>query len=247
MPLADTFTGTLGGIHPVFGLSGLPFITDSFAEAKILFDVSRVWYEEVLAENNQMLLWASPWTSAGIWAKQPVTSISALKELKIRTYDPLGTATLKSAGATPVQLSWADVVPQLSTGGINSVLTSAEAGLAGKFPQMLNHYMPINYGTPLNMVTINLDTWNDLSDELKKAVRSAADQVMERQWQEVISRQARNFDRAENEKVTVVKNIDSAFRTQLSEAGEQAIEGWLESAGPRGVQILQAYREQTGR
>ncbi len=242
VPLADTFTGTLGGIHPVFSLSALPFVTRDFRDARDLFDVSRDWYEDVLEDNNQVLLWASPWPSAGIWAKKPVTSTEALNNLKIRTYDPLGATTLKEAGATAIQLGWSDVVPQLSTGGIEAVLTSAEAGLSVKFPQLLDHYMPINYGTPLNMVTMNSDTWNDLPEDIQKAVLEAAREVENRQWSEVIERQARNFERAKAEKVTVVMDIDPAFRAHVSKAGEKATAGWLSKAGDKGQQVLEAYR-----
>ncbi len=51
---------------------------------------------------------------------------SNLSGLKIRAWDASGTRTLKTAGAAAVQMSWADVVPQLSSGGIEAVLTSAE-------------------------------------------------------------------------------------------------------------------------
>ena len=242
VPIADTFTGTLGGIHPVFSVSALPFITQDFQDARDLFDASRGWYEEVLLDNNQVLLWASPWPSAGIWAKKPVTTQADLNDLKIRTYDALGATTLKQAGATAVQLGWSDVIPQLSTGGIEAVLTSAEAGLSVKFPQLLDHYMPINYGTPLNMVSMNLDTWSDLPKDIQQAVREAANEVMERQWSEVTERQARNFERARKEKVTVVTGIDPAFRSHVSQSGQAATEGWLEKAGTKGQKVLEAYK-----
>ena len=70
VPLADTFSGPLAGVHPIFQLSGLPFVTEDFDDAKRLFEVARAQYETVLADNNQTLLWASPWPPAGIWAKE---------------------------------------------------------------------------------------------------------------------------------------------------------------------------------
>ena len=115
--------------------------------------MARPHFERVFAKHDQILLYASPWPPSGIWAKQPVDNIGALKNLKIRTYDRNGTITLKAAGAAAVKLSWADVVPQLGTGGIQAVLTSAEGGVNAKFWEHLDHFTEINYAMPLSMVT----------------------------------------------------------------------------------------------
>src|SRR5690606_15274712 len=118
--VADTLTLTLGGVNPIFLLSGIPYLTDgSFEQARILYEVAKAEYESVLEDNNQVLLWATPWPAAGIWSTTPIKKAGDLGELKIRTYDTLSTMSYRDAGAVPVQLSWADVVPQLSTGAIN--------------------------------------------------------------------------------------------------------------------------------
>ncbi len=245
VPLADTFTGPLAGVHPIFQLSGLPFVTQDFDDARALFDVAREQYEQVLADNNQTLLWASPWPPAGIWANKPVVNDTSLNGLKIRTYDQLGTVTLKEAGASAIQLSWADVVPQLSTGGIEAVLTSAEAGLSGRFPELLTHYMPIAIGTPLNIATINNDVLNGLSEEHRAAVLEAAKEVEEHQWSIVGPRVNSNFERAQGEGVMIVQDFDDGFLDALRAAGKSAVAIWLEKSGGNGQQILQAYEART--
>lgn len=246
VPLADTFTGPIAGIHPIFQLSGLPFVTSDFEQARALFDVARPHYEAVLADNNQTLLWASPWPPAGIWAKKPVVDKSSLANLKIRTYDQLGTVTLTEAGAAAVQLSWADVVPQLSTGGIDAVLTSAEAGLSVSFPELVDHYMPIAIGTPLNIATINNDVLNGLSEEHRSAVMEAAAEVFKNQWAIVQPRVKSNFEKARAEGVTIVEDFNDDFMNLLRESGKAAVDIWLERAGADGTEILNAYRAKIG-
>ncbi|MBO9448458.1 TRAP transporter substrate-binding protein [Ruegeria sp. R14_0] len=246
VPLADTFTGPISGIHPIFQLSGLPFVTEDFSQARALFEIARPQYEAVLAHNNQTLLWASPWPPAGIWANKAVVDDASLADLKIRTYDQLGTVTLTTAGAAPVQLSWADVVPQLSTGGIDAVLTSAEAGLSVQFPDLLDHYMPIAIGTPLNIATINNDVLNSLTDEQRAAVMEAAAEVMENQWKIVERRVASNFERARSQGVTVIEDLDPAFLEKLRNAGQAGIEVWLARYGDEGTAILEAYNAKIG-
>lgn len=242
IPLADTFTGPLAGVDPIFQLSGLPFLTQSFDDARVLFEVGKARYQEVLKKYNQTLLWATPWPPAGIWAKQNVPDVAGLQGLKIRTYDKLGTITLTEAGASPVQLSWADVVPQLTTGGINAVLTSAEAGLSGNFQDLLSHYVPIAIGTPLNIATINNDALAKLTEKQRAAVLEAAAEVSAHQWKIVGPRVKSNFERATKAGVTVHESVDPALMKHLQKSGEAAVKAWLEQAGKTGEEILAAYR-----
>lgn len=241
LPIANTYVGPLGGIDPMFLLPSLPFLAKTPAEARKLYEAAKGEYEAVFADNNQMLLYASPWPPSGIWAKKPVDSGDALGNLKIRTYDANGTITLQEAGAAPIQLSWADVVPQLSTGGIEAVLTSAEGGTNAKFWEHLSHFTEVNYAMPLNMVHINLDTWNDLSDEHKAAVMEAAKAAEDYAWTAVVKRVAGNYADMTAAGMTVVTGVDGGYLGDLNAAGEKARAEWLEKTGDKGQAILDAY------
>lgn len=241
LPIANTYVGPLGGIDPMFLLPSLPFLAKTPAEARKLLDAARAEYEAIFANNNQKLLLASPWPPSGLWAKKPVDSSDALANLKIRTYDANGTITLQEAGAAPIQLSWADVVPQLSTGGIEAVLTSAEGGTNAKFWEHLSHFTEVNYAMPLNMVHINLDVWNDLSDEHQAAVLEAAKAAEDYVWSAVEQRVAQNYEEMTANGLTVVTGVDAAYLSALNEAGAKAREEWLAKTGAKGQAILDAY------
>jgi TRAP-type transport system periplasmic protein len=246
IPLADTYVGPLGGIDPMFLLPSLPFLAKTAEEARTLYEVAKPYYDEIFAASNQKLLYSSPWPPSGIWAKQPVASIDELQGLKIRTYDANGTITLKAAGAAPIQLSWADVVPQLSTGGIDAVLTSAESGANAKFWEHLNHFTEINYAMPLNMLHINLDVFNGLSPELQQAVLDAADATSERNWQAVLTRVEENYADMEQNGVTLVTEVPADYLEALNEAGREALDDWLAKTGDKGKAIIEAYEAQKG-
>ena len=111
----------------MFLISSLPFLVTTVEEAELLY---KVWpspsSRRVFEENDQVLLYASPWPPSGIWAQDAMDSTAALAGLTIRTYDKNGTTALNELGAAAIRLSWADVVPSISTGAIDAVLTSAE-------------------------------------------------------------------------------------------------------------------------
>jgi TRAP-type C4-dicarboxylate transport system substrate-binding protein len=247
LPIADTYVGPLRGIDPIFLLSSLPFLAKTIDEAKVLWDVSKPHYEKVLKDNNQILLYASPWPPSGIWAKRAIRSVPELENLKIRTYDPNGTITFKNIGAAPIQLSWSDVVPQLGTGGIESVLTSAEGGVSAKFWDLLSHFIEINYSSPLNMSHMNADVFNDLPPELQKAVMEAAAEANEFAWNAAKTRVEENYRDMRANKMTVVTDAPDNFKEALAEAGKPAVEDWLKKMGSEGEKILAEYRKRIGK
>lgn len=242
--LADTLAGTLAGIDPIFSLSSLPFLVRDEDQAERLYRLARPHYDQVFADNDQILLYASPWPASGIWAKQEVASAASLKNLKIRTYDKNGTLTLKEAGATPVNLSWADVVPQLSTGGISAVLTSAEAGANASFWEQLRHYSAIQYAIPLNMVHMNKDEFDRLTPEQQAALLEAARQTDAHNWQQVRTRVAANYRTLNEHGVTIREELPADFTQALQQAAQVAIDGWLKETGERGRQILEQFRQE---
>lgn len=242
--IADTLAGTMSGIDPIFLLSSLPFLVEGEDEAELLYNIAKPYYSEVFADNNQVLLYASPWPASGIWSKEKVDSADTLDGLKIRSYDKNGTLTLREAGASPVKLSWADVVPQLSTGGIEAVLTSADAGASASFWEHLNHYSAIQYAIPLNMVHMNLDEFEDLSESDQAIILEAAKLTDEHNWETVRLRVQNNYKELAEHSVAIHDNLPETFIEHLQNAAKPALEEWLEDVGSRGNTILKEFENE---
>lgn len=240
--LANTFIPPLGGIDPIFLLSSLPFLSANTQEAKILYEVAKPRYERVLAKYNQKLLYASPWPSSGLWGKSPKIDNAAVQNLKMRTYDANGTKVFRNAGASPIQLTWADIVPQLSTGGIDGVLTSIEAGLSASFNDYVSHFTALNYDSTINLITMNMDTWNDLSPTLQKAVISAASETEEYVWSNTTTVVKDNYVIAHKRGMTIVEEVPTAFREELKKSAQPVIDEWVKKMGPTGEELLSQYR-----
>ena len=246
LPIANTSMGQVAGIEPIFLLSSLPFLVGSADDAKVLWEVAKPHYEAVFAKHNQVLLYASPWPPAGIWSKKPVLSSSNLSGLKIRAWDASGTRTLKTAGAAAVQMSWADVVPQLSSGGIEAVLTSAEGGVNAKFWEHLSHFNAINYSLSLNMTHVNKDAFDALSAEQKAAVMKAAEVAGDAAWAALAERVGQNYKDMRANGITVAETVPAGFLGELNAAGDGVYDDWLSKVGDTGKAILDEYKSRRG-
>src|SRR5436853_241805 len=180
----------------------------------------------------------------------PATSIHGegdqffARDLSERSSGPIATATLRAAGALPSQLSFADALPKIKSGAIDAVLSSGDGGAGQRLWENLRYFTAINYSMTMSMVTINLDVWNGLDTDLRLAVQGAARATSERQWKEIQTRIAYNYERMRANRVGIITEVTPGFTRALREAGQIAIDDWLIKVGPRGQEILDTYRKQ---
>lgn len=243
--LASSFVGPWAGIDPVFLLPSLPFLAPSIEETRALYDAARPYYADVLENANQVLLYATPWPPSGIWGNKPVDSVEALKGLRIRTYDANGTVTMREAGANPIQLSWADTVPQLATGGVDAVLTSADGGAAAQLWEHQSHFSEVNYAAPLQFVHMNRDVYEGLSDEMRQVVEDAAAAAEEFGWGLLGERVEQNYAEMREHDMTIVTDVPEEFIQHLSKAAQVALKDWQERFA-EAEELLAAYEEKRG-
>lgn len=240
--LASSFMGPWSGIDPVFLVSSLPFLAPTVEDNRALYAAARPYYEEVLEEANQVFLFATPWPPSGLWGNKPLDTLEAIRGVRIRTYDANGTLTLREAGASPIQLSWADTIPQLSTNGIDGVLTSADGGAAAQLWELQSHFTEVNYASPLQVVHINRDVYEALSEEQKQAVQDAAKEAEEFGWNLLANRVQENYAQMQENGMTVVTGVSPDYIAELGTAAEPSLADWRSKFGEeRADALLQAY------
>ena len=180
--MTDMFIPFTAGGGKVFGISALPFVASSYEDAYKLYQISKPAYDKTAAQWNQKMLYAVSWPPSGLYTKKPMMSKADLSDLKTRTYDKNSADFITMVGGNSVALPWGEVYSALSTGMVNSVVTSSASGKDGKFWEVLSDFTKINYAYPLQAVTINLDYWKSLDKSQQDALLKAAAKIEEAQW-----------------------------------------------------------------
>ncbi len=243
LPIATTVSGTLAGIDPIFLLSSLPFVAKDFGDVRRLLEIARPYYEQVFEKYDQKLIHAGWVDPSGIWAQNEIASLEDLKNLRVRTYDATGTRVLGALGASPLQISWSDVVPQLATGTISAVLTGVDGGAASRFWDYTNTFTQINYAMPLTFVHINAETFNELPEDLQEVLMQAGREATEWRAKQVESNLAAKYEELRTHDMKVVERIDDAFAANLNDAAQPIISDWKTKVGPRADEILGAFNK----
>ena len=226
--IASTYTGVFAGIDPIFLLVSMPFLARNIDESRALYEAARPWYGAAFEKGNQMLLLAVPFPPVGIWAKQPVTNLEELGQIRIRTYDKTSTVALNAAGANAIQLSWADIIPALTTGTIDAVLTAGEGGVLSSFYEHMDHFNAINYVAGTQMFHMNRDVFDSLSPELQKAVLRIAGEIEDEAWEAIKDRVDSSYVKMRDARVTILTEDDlqEGFLDSLREASSVVFNEW---------------------
>ena len=124
-----------------------------------------------------------PGPAPGIYTKEEATKLEDLAGVKIRTYNKTTTELFNAIGMTAVQLPWGEVVPSLAAGTIDGVTTSASSGVDGKFWEFLKFFYPTGHVWSSDAITVNLDAWNDLSEDDRAAIEKLATELEPAFWE----------------------------------------------------------------
>ena len=240
VPLARHPMSYYGGNDPMFLLSTLPFLTRAPEDAEVMRQVSAPYVEDAFAKFNQVVVSWGLFPPSGIWSETPVASLDDLKGLKIRAFDLNSLETFTGAGAAAVNMNWGDVLPALSTGAIDGVVTSADLGIASSINEYLPSFTEINWAVPLSTVTINKDVWDGLPADLQAAVLEAGEEATRRTFDRLPTQVAANYEEMRAKGVTVVEEPADDLLEGLRTAAEPVIQRWRESAGER-AKVLDEY------
>jgi TRAP-type C4-dicarboxylate transport system substrate-binding protein len=240
LAVGDAFGGALGKVDPLFLLSSLPFVAVTYEDARRLSLAARGAYEARFLRERQRLLYVAPWPASGLWARKPITTPADIKGLRLRVYDSTSVEVFTSAGAAPVNISFADTMAKLQDGSIEAVLSSGDGGAGRRLWEYLNRFVEIGYAVPLSFATLRGELYDGLSSDLRTAVDRAAAQTEAQLWTLLESRVETNYARMADNGVTITKagSVSPEFRALLAQSGARSVEAWKRDAGAEASAIL---------
>ena len=214
-------------VDPFFALTSLPFIVSNDDEAYDLYQKTKPFYQDIFSEHGQTLLFTIPSPPAGIFSRQPINSAADFSGLKIRTYDRNSTRTLANANAVPFQISVGDLIPQISTGAVDAVITAPRLGVDLSLWEYLPNFSAVNYSMALYGVHISNAALEKLSPEGREAIASAAALAEKYAWDLMAGSSNSAFASLREKGSTIVETPDEGIVQHLRNASKTIVEDWL--------------------
>jgi TRAP-type transport system periplasmic protein len=227
---------------PLFGVDSVPFLATSYADAAKLWKASRKALEDKFARQGMMVLYSVPWPPQGIYSSKPINSVADLKGLKMRTYNPYTSRIAELAGAQPVTIQAAELAQAFATGAVNANITSGATGYDTKAWEVVKNYYDTQAWLPKNIVFVNKAAFDALDKPTQQAVLKAAADAEARGWK--VSEEKNNWYLEQMAKNGMNVAAPSAqLKADFKKIGDTMTAEWMNTAGPDGKAIVDAYRK----
>ncbi len=229
-----------GSEDPFFEVDGIPFLSRGQMTAWQVYQLTLPYISEKLEEQGLMPLFSVPWPGQGLYAKKPITSVSDYEGVKFRAYNALTARLAELMGAIPTTVQSAEVPQAFATGVVSAMITSAATGNDTKAWDFVSHFYDVNAMNNKNMVLVNRDAFDSLSEDLQTAVLAAAAKAETRGW--IMSNHAQSVTTAVlAENGMTVGPPNPALVDELKAIGAQMVDEWLAKAGVRGQDFIVVY------
>jgi TRAP-type C4-dicarboxylate transport system substrate-binding protein len=239
--IAEFLLGQFGNEDPVFAADNLPFVAAGWDNAWKFYQAQKPLLVKKLQARGLKLLYSVAWPGQGIYTKNPLKSVGDLKGTKFRTYSPQTARLAELLGASPTVIQVPEVPQAFATGTISAMITSSATGTSTKAWEFVKNYYLTNAFHPKNVVVVNDRAFQQLPENVKKAVLSAAAEAETRGWEFSKQReQSANKELAANG--MTLHEPDAAMKAAFRTVGDTMLAEWQKAAGADGDAIIKAYR-----
>jgi TRAP-type C4-dicarboxylate transport system substrate-binding protein len=238
----DALAGSLEAEDAIFALPSLPFLVTSITDAHRLADLARPTMAAALQRRGQRLLYLTPWPPSGIWSKMPLRTAADLAGLSIRTYDRVSREVFAGTGAKASSISFAELLPRLTDGSINAVLSSGDGDVSRTLREYLPYFSEITYSLPMSVASVNQAAFDSLTPELREAVDTAGRMTETELWFALSTRLQQNHERMRELHVTIDSDPPPALMAALQRGAAAAREAWCARSGPACEKTLGVFK-----
>jgi TRAP-type C4-dicarboxylate transport system substrate-binding protein len=191
-------------------------------------------------EQGLVLLYVVPWPGQSLYLTEEVTSVEQMKGVSFRAYNTATERLAQLMGAVPTTVEAGDIPTAFSTSRVAAMITSPSTGVASQAWDFVSHYIDTQAWLPKNMVFVNAEAFEALTEAQQQALFEASAMAEARGWQ---------MSMAETEeKIAILKengmqvsSPSAELARELRAIGETMATEWKASAGDAGEAILSAY------
>ena len=245
----DQSPGFTGAMIPEAEAFLLPYVqpTDPgevhayFKEGKAVNEM----FHDIYREHGLELLAVFPEGQQVVTTMEPFRTPEDLEGMKIRTMpSPLLLETYKAFGASPIAMSWGELIGALKTNMVDGQENPAiwiEAYGLDNLTKVMTYTGHAQYTTA---VMANSDFYDDLSDADKKLIQDATDVALDYILDEAVKMDEIGLKKImETNPGYTINRLTDAERAVFIKRAKAVEQAFIERAGPRGAAILEQMKK----
>lgn len=239
--LGEVIFSSLENEDPIMGIDSIPFLSSGYDKAEKLWKVSKDVIKKKFESQGLKILYAVPWPPQGLYTKKEINSISDMKGLKLRSYNPTISRIAELVGAQPVTIQAAELAQALATGVVNAFISSTATGVDTKAWEQMTYFYDIKAWLPKNVVFMNKKVFESLPPAKKNAIIKAAEDAEKRGW----SMSKDNYESTRKTLSEKMKVLDPSKKLQndLLNVGKTLTNEWIKKAGKDGEFLIKDFNK----
>ncbi|MGB7288106.1 MAG: TRAP transporter substrate-binding protein [Salaquimonas sp.] len=226
--------------NPLYGVDSIPFLATSFEDSEKLWTAAGDKLQAAMAADNLVYIYAVPWPPQGLYSKKDVNSAADLAGVKFRAYNPATSRIAELAGMIPVQIEAAELSQALATGVAEAFVSSGSTGYDRKVWEQLTNFYDVQAWLPRNVVFANKDAWDKLDASAQGAVIDCGQEAQKRGLAKAVEL-TDFYLKGLAENGMKVSPPSDTLKAEFKAFGDTMTKEWLESAGPDGQAIVDAF------
>lgn len=223
---------------PLFGIDGIPFLADSYAAARKLYEAQKPSLEKRLAQQGIVLLFTVPWPPQGIYTNRKLEKVEDMKGLKWRAYSPATARIAELVGAQPVTIQAAELTQALATGVVDSYMSSGSTGYDSKTYEHVKYWYDTQAWLPKNAILANKSALDALDKPTRDALMKASAEAEKRGWALSEEKNTWYIDQLKSKGMSIEKP-SAQLASGLQKIGETLLADWLKKAGAEGKEVVE--------
>lgn len=229
------YTIALGGSIPMslyapeYAASDLPFVYDSSAEARIVYEgeIGDKVQEALVANGNLHLLGISVRNPRNLTSKVPVTTPDDVQGVRLRVPEIASWVTIWSEiGALPSPIAFPEVYTSLQTGVIEMQENPVDLIYSSKFYEVQDYIDKTQHVYSYFHWLMNNDFYESLSEEDRTMILAAVDEAIVWGDDLVQSNEAEVYEKLKAEGMEVIEPDVAAFRAKAAPGIRQVAESF---------------------
>ena len=237
--------GTVAHDIPWMGADTLPFMVFSPEERTVAINATRPFVDEYFRENGVYPLMHYNLITGRAFAftDKKLMTVDNMKGLKIRVWAKEQAEVYKHIGASPLFVAFSEVYLALQRGTIDAALTGGTGGITTKLYEVIKYAIPQWAICVHEVLGISQKAWDDLPKDIQQIMLEEAAAFQVDNAATIGSADAFEFEARDLTDLGLeVFEMDKATYDALDAAAEATRGIWLEKAGPKGEQVLNAVK-----
>ncbi len=176
-----------------------------------------------------------------IYSKKEITKMDDLKGMKVRVQATKTEDThFPAYGTQTVHMPFGEVYTSLQTGVVNAAENGVNVYMANKHYEVAPVLSMTEHEANNNAIWVSDKTWNSLSDQEKKWVQTAAEEVSKKEPAMGLKLESDSAAKLKTMGVKVVENVDKAAFIKAAAPIQDQL---AKELGPHAEKILKLVRE----